>query len=296
MTDIKIKHQETFVDDRSPSVNSTRLKSGIAKSKLSEVDIDELFQSISVSADEIELDSVTPLMAVKLLDYLISHLVRDVHSDTKEKNMKAIITLTQHDDPLIAKLVNTDIKGNFEELPTSPKKRLREPTPERVSSDESPLGSDISYKLKKTLSREPSPDPQSTLLAKRFALKAPPKLTSTQYLDRINQYCEFSAAVYLSTIQYIYKLVVDWTLMKLTPLNVHRLIIAALRISCKVVEDINHRQTFIAKIGGVNVKDLQSLELSILFLLKFECQVGKESLKDVINLIRKIYQERNGIE
>ncbi|KAF5098411.1 hypothetical protein DV451_003424 [Geotrichum candidum] len=56
----------------------------------------------------------------------------------------------------------------------------------------------------------------------------------------------------------------------LTPLNVHRLLLAALRIACKVIEDINFKQQRYASIAGVSTLDLYRLEIALLFLLDFD--------------------------
>lgn len=124
-------------------------------------------------------------------------------------------------------------------------------------------------------------------LARRFSLKQSPEMSATAYLERINQYCQYSASVYLSACHYIYKLVIQWGVIVLTELNVHRLLISALRVGCKIVEDITHTQTFTAKIGGVSGKDFLMLEITLLFLLKFECHVDQKVLENTIVTVKE---------
>jgi hypothetical protein len=56
----------------------------------------------------------------------------------------------------------------------------------------------------------------------------------------------------------------------LTPLNVHRLLLTALRIACKVIEDINFKQRRYASVAGISTLDLYRLEIALLFLLDFD--------------------------
>lgn len=132
-----------------------------------------------------------------------------------------------------------------------------------------------------------SEDKTTALIARRFnsSARAPPPIHPWDYLLRLHHYCPMSQSVYLSASLYLTRLCAPPQLVgsshdkgtvspgppvTLTPLNVHRLLLAALRIACKVIEDINFKQQRYASIAGVSTLDLYRLEIALLFLLDFD--------------------------
>ncbi|KAH3682491.1 hypothetical protein WICPIJ_006521 [Wickerhamomyces pijperi] len=301
MSDINITPSQNTLDAKSTPANIAQSSEGgkIRDSKL----IDYLSEIRTQEAKCININSMTPLIAISILDFLVKKLIKDSERDEYSSE-----DYNPHEDPVISRLLAKGLEGNFGELPSHSKKRGRESESPPPGADKVNIVFDI-CKFKKTtespftsppISSTASPSDSNTapsspalintkqneLLTKRFMLKTPPALNSTEYLDRIHQYCQFSTAVYLSSAYYIYKLVVDLKLLKVTKLNVHRLLITAIRVGCKVVEDMKHRQEFIAKIGGLNMKDLLALEISFLFLIKFECQVNQDLMTSLVGYIR----------
>ncbi|KAK9381213.1 cyclin-domain-containing protein [Kockiozyma suomiensis] len=126
---------------------------------------------------------------------------------------------------------------------------------------------------------------QRAIVSRRFWSKAVPEIDIEKYLRRIHQYCPISTAVYLATSLYIYRLCVVSKVVPLTPLNVHRLVIAALRVACKNVEDINHQQKRFAKVGGLSESELCRLEIGFLFLIDFDLKVDVEVLEEQAALL-----------
>jgi hypothetical protein len=258
---LRRKSTKTFVDkpaDRQSSASSPC-------PRIAEVDINCFFQS----QEPLDLDRVDSLTAITLLNCLIVKLLEigsaedAIVVDSNDSCDSEIDTKTEDDSPL------------------SPKKR-------RWSDDKETQVFKINSN-NISGAKSPSSAEKSFHLVKRFYLKKDPGLSATAYLERINQYCKLSTAVYLAATHYLYKLIVEWESLKLSNLNVHRLLIAALRVSCKTLEDINHRQAFIARIGGVNTGDLLGLEIAFLFLLKFDCQVDQGILEKTIGHIKQLY-------
>ncbi|CEP24414.1 unnamed protein product [Cyberlindnera jadinii] len=277
---LRIRTTETFVDAPQPQQpqhqeqqhqeqqQHSRPASPMAPPacpKLDQVDISEALNNNDNKT--LDVNALEPLTALALLDSLIKRLM-DLKDETELVIESNCSEASQDEEE--------------EENPLSPKKRRW--------SDE---GSEtlVIGEHEAVLSEEPSPSSelgQRQRLAKRFDLKFDPNISATSYLERIHQYCQFSTATYLATAYYIHRVAVELKLVKLTNLNVHRLIIAAIRISCKTLEDINHRQLFIAKMGGVNAKDLLSLEITLLFLIKFECQVNESTLAQTITNVKRL--------
>ncbi|KAK7207843.1 cyclin-domain-containing protein [Myxozyma melibiosi] len=129
---------------------------------------------------------------------------------------------------------------------------------------------------------------QRAIVSRRFWSKAVPEIDIEKYLRRIHQYCPTSTAVYLATSLYIYRLCVVSQAVPLTPLNAHRLVIAALRIASKNLEDINHSQKRFAKVGGLSESELCRLEIGMLFLIDFDLKVDVQVLEEQAGLLMEL--------
>lgn len=219
--------------------------------------IEDIDITDALGKDHIDLNKIDSLTALKLLDILIKHLIKVEETNNEDED--------------------SDDTPCDESAPFSPKKA-------NYSDNDYVLETDKQSTQKKS-------EKQESALVKRFNLKHLPDLTPTQYLERINKYCGLSTAVYLTCILYLYKLVIQLKVIRITSYNIHRLLIAALRVSCKTLEDINHRQQFIAKIGGVNLDDLKLLEISFLFLLNFDCQSNATLLNDAIDHVKQLVKD-----
>lgn len=256
MSDIPIRNTHTF---RDPPPGATLMTPTL--SKVCDVDLDGFF---SQDDDDINPNDVDSLTALTILNYLVQLLLIRPKSEC-ESPVDGMSELPS--PPLAPEEVDTD------DCPLSPRK-AHSRSPDRSETQFLENTPDVNEANKTSNSKLM----QNKILAKRFSLKSNPSVSVQEYLERINQYCGLSTAVYLTTSLYLFKLVQQKEVLHLNELNSHRILLAALRISCKTVEDQNHRQAFIAKIGGVNNKDLLSLEISFLFLLKFECQVSESAL------------------
>ncbi|KAK9470695.1 cyclin-domain-containing protein [Dipodascopsis tothii] len=136
----------------------------------------------------------------------------------------------------------------------------------------------------------PAPDKhaQHALIARRFWCKSAPDIPIDVYLERIHHYCPISPAVYMATSLYIYRLCVVSRVITLTDLNVHRLLLAGLRVASKTLEDINHQQRRFAKVGGLSETELCRLEIGFLFLIDFDLHVSPHVLHAQADFLRAI--------
>lgn len=108
------------------------------------------------------------------------------------------------------------------------------------------------------------------MLIKRFWSRKQPEITVWDYLLRIHHYCPMSTSVYLAASLYIYRLCINLQTFVLTPLSIHRLVLSALRVACKSIEDINFKQARYASVCGITKLDLYRLEVALLFLIDFD--------------------------
>lgn len=120
---------------------------------------------------------------------------------------------------------------------------------------------------------------QHSAITRKFYSKKPPPISLEDYLMRIHQYCPMSTAVYLAASYYIHKLAFIELAIPVTRRNSHRLILAALRISMKALEDLCYPHHRFAKVGGVSESELARLEISFCFLMGFELGTKNEVLR-----------------
>ena len=119
---------------------------------------------------------------------------------------------------------------------------------------------------------------QHGALTRKFYSKKSPVISLEEYLMRLHQYCPMSTAVYLATSLYIFKLAVIEKIIPVTSRNVHRLVLAGLRVAMKALEDLSYPHRRFAKVGGVSEIELGRLEISFCFVTNFELRVDREGL------------------
>ncbi|EAU32261.1 predicted protein [Aspergillus terreus NIH2624] len=121
---------------------------------------------------------------------------------------------------------------------------------------------------------------QQGFLSKRFLSKREPPITLKNYLLRLHKYCPMSTAVYLATSLYLTRMVTIDRVIRPNPRNVHRLLLAGLRVAMKAVEDLSYPHSRVAKVGGVTERELSRLEISFCFLVDFELRVDARMLSE----------------
>jgi hypothetical protein len=127
---------------------------------------------------------------------------------------------------------------------------------------------------------------QQNALAKRFYSKKAPPISLEAYLLRLHKYCPMSTAVYLATSLYITRMVVEEKVLLATPRNVHRLVLAGLRVAMKALEDLSYPHARFARVGGVTERELSRLEVTFCFLIDFDLRVDAEALMCQARLLR----------
>ncbi|KAJ6729910.1 hypothetical protein OIU85_020781 [Salix viminalis] len=74
--------------------------------------------------------------------------------------------------------------------------------------------------------------------------------------------------------------------------NVHRLLITTIMVASKYVEDMNYRNSYFARVGGLTTKELNKLELEFVFLMGFKLHVNVSVFSRVIAVT---WKEKLGI-
>ncbi|OAA53711.1 Cyclin PHO80-like protein [Cordyceps fumosorosea ARSEF 2679] len=120
---------------------------------------------------------------------------------------------------------------------------------------------------------------QHGAITRKFYSKREPPISIGSYLTRLQQFCPMSAAVYLAASLYIHRLAVQERALPVTRRNMHRLVLAGLRVATKALEDRAHPHARFARVGGVSETELARLEVSFCFLAGFELVVREEALQ-----------------
>ncbi|PGH17998.1 hypothetical protein AJ80_04619 [Polytolypa hystricis UAMH7299] len=119
---------------------------------------------------------------------------------------------------------------------------------------------------------------QSKVLIRKFFSKNVPPISLEDYLLRLHRYCPMSTAVYLSASSYIRRLAITENIISVTPRNVHRLVLGAIQVASKMMEDLFYPNLRVAKVGGVTAYELLKLEVNFCFLMNFELRVDADMM------------------
>lgn len=101
-----------------------------------------------------------------------------------------------------------------------------------------------------------------------------PDMTIESFLERIFRYTRAGPSVYVVAYVYIDRLCQNHPGFRISPCNVHRLLITTIMVASKYVEDMNYRNSYFARVGGLTTKELNKLELDLLFLMGFKLHVN----------------------
>ncbi|XP_076942362.1 cyclin-U2-1-like [Bidens hawaiensis] len=101
-----------------------------------------------------------------------------------------------------------------------------------------------------------------------------PDMTIQSYLERIFKYTKAGPSVYVVAYVYIDRFCRSQREFRITGRNVHRLLITTIMVASKYVEDMNYRNSYFAKVGGITTKEMNNLELDFLMLMNFKTHVN----------------------
>jgi len=120
----------------------------------------------------------------------------------------------------------------------------------------------------------------------RFHTLIPPKISILSYLQYIYQknFCEDSDFIIAFIL--LDRLIKQQNQICITPNTVHKLFLCSLMTASKFTTDTSIRNSFWAQIGGLNVEELNLLELDFLFLLHFSLSVSPDEFHKYDDVLR----------
>jgi hypothetical protein len=114
----------------------------------------------------------------------------------------------------------------------------------------------------------------------RFHSRAPPGISVADYLQRLIQHATLSPPILLSMVFYIDRLCSDYPNFTINSLTVHRFLITAATVAAKGLSDSFWTNPTYARIGGIPVSELATLELEFLERVSWRIVPRPEMLVD----------------
>lgn len=136
----------------------------------------------------------------------------------------------------------------------------------------SPVSSDSTPTIPRlSLCRSPYKDGTSGMF---FGL-GKPGIEIGVYVARISKYLRVSKSVFIVALVYLDRVQIRDRALALNEYNIHRLLITALCLASKYLEDEVHKNSHFARVGGVpTLEEMNRLETEFLRRLRWNCTVG----------------------
>ena len=261
--------------------------------------------AIPLGPELIDIFALTPLASLKLLCASVEWLARIALEEKPPTPPNSLPNTPLSPTAPFGKEQGTDAaKENKRPVEQgSPKDRHHIDIPD---PHKTPIGSPEAHPTEPMHSHAPtphfsideasSPHYQRAILARKFYSKTAPPIPLPEYLQRLHTYCPMSTAVYLAAGLYIRRLTrprnnrasspcssssdEEDFVLPVTSRTAHRLLLAALRVATKALEDQSYAHARFSKVGGVTEKELARLEISFCFLSDFELRVGSQVLTE----------------
>ena len=234
--------------------------------------------------DDFDVASLEPLAALKLLSQGIQALA-DMTGDLPPT-------------PLVPRSRTPSVVGlTQEQLGPRPRTPSRPATPvpsddlREAALDKEVIGaSEAHINEPHAAEPEPSADPleQNKTIARKFFSKKPPPIPINEYLLRLHRFCPMSTAVYLAAGSYIQKLALVDRSVPVTMRTVHRLLLAALRVAMKALEDLSYPHERFAGVGGVSEQELAKMEISFCYLINWDLRLDNATMHDRIWALKQL--------
>lgn len=131
----------------------------------------------------------------------------------------------------------------------------------------------------------------------RFRALKVPTVSVRDYLFRLHLHCPFSTPKLLALVHYMATLdVLYLEISKVLRRNTaHRLILTAIVIASKILDDRLIPQVRWSVVGGINLHQLHGLELAFFFLMNGKCWITEESLINAGRLLHGQLESRTKI-
>jgi len=111
-----------------------------------------------------------------------------------------------------------------------------------------------------------------------FNAQNPPGVSISDYLARIVKYTPCSAECYIVALIFIDR-VAQKQQVRVNSYNIHRLLLTTTLIAAKLLDDATVNNKYYSHVGGIPIKELNSLECKLLGLMNFDLHVDEYSFE-----------------
>lgn len=115
-----------------------------------------------------------------------------------------------------------------------------------------------------------------------------PEIETRVYMQRLVQYAMCSPSAFYVALVYLKRLGHLNSKLKITAYNMHRLLITALTLAIKMLEDRCYSNAHYARVGGIaSVQEMNRLELCMLSLLDFRLNVSFGEYEEFVERVNR---------
>jgi len=128
-----------------------------------------------------------------------------------------------------------------------------------------------------------------------FNAQNPPEVSFADYLARIVKYTPCSAECYILSLIFIDRIAENH--IRVNSYNIHRLLLVTTLIAAKLLDDTTATNKYYSHVGGISIKELNSLECKLLVILNYDLNVTAYSFELYryeleLQLIRQMLAEK----
>jgi len=117
-----------------------------------------------------------------------------------------------------------------------------------------------------------------------FSSKTIPGIPIDYYIERIKKYSGLEDSTLVLTLIYCDK-ICGLNNFLIQPHNIHRLFISCCLLAIKFNEDCFYTNEYYAKVGGIDLKEMNYLERSCIELLNFDLFIDDDLYKKYLNYL-----------
>jgi len=108
-----------------------------------------------------------------------------------------------------------------------------------------------------------------------FFSKIPASVTISKYVERIIKYTHIEESTFILALIYIDR-ICEFNDIILTDGNIHRILFSSIIMAIKINEDDYYSNNYYSKVGGISVKELNTLEYDYVRLIRYNLFVNQD--------------------
>ncbi|CAG9327625.1 unnamed protein product [Blepharisma stoltei] len=113
-----------------------------------------------------------------------------------------------------------------------------------------------------------------------------PSISMYDYLAYLNTYTHCSEHCYVLSLIYVERLISNFRKYIFDNISLHKLFLIGLVVAAKYSEDKYYKNSYYAKVGGIQVSDFNNLEKKFLMLLDFDLYISNEQYEHFTDTIK----------